>query len=119
MAGWITVFRAIPWMQLIAAAPAIARGARKLWTGVRKHPQPGAPGEELDPEDRLQRLESEVGDLKKALAASSELSKAMAEQNERLLEAVGILRLRVRVLTIGCTILLVLGIAIAFKLWGS
>ena len=119
MAGWITVFRAIPWMQLIAAAPAIARGARKLWTGVRKQPQPGAPGEDLDPEDRLQRLEAQAGELRKELAASSEIIKAMAEQNERLLEAVGILRLRVRVLIASCAVLFVLGIAFAAKLWGA
>ena len=115
MPGWIAVFRAIPWMQLIVAAPAIARGARELWTGIRGQPSPDATE---DGGNRLERLEAQVGELRKELAASSEVIKAMAEQNERLLEAVGILRLRVRVLTAACAILLALGIAVAVRLWG-
>src|SRR5688572_5580937 len=115
MPGWISVFRVVPWMELIAAAPAIARGARKLWTGVRTQPQAETPH---GTGERLERLESEAAELKKDLAASSELIKALAEQNERLVEAVGILRARVRVLTGSCVILLALGIAVAVKLWG-
>ena len=117
MPGWIAVFRAIPWMQLIVAAPAIARGAREV---VDRNPR--ASRRLMRTEDggnRLERLEAQVGELRKELAASSEVIKAMAEQNERLLEAVGILRLRVRVLTAACAILLALGIAVAVRLWGS
>ena len=116
MPGWISVFRAIPWMQLIVAAPAIARGARELWTGIRGQPSPDATE---DGGNRHERLEAQVGELRKELAASSEVIKAMAEQNERLLEAVGILRLRVRFLTAACAILLALGTAVAVRLWGS
>jgi hypothetical protein len=112
MPAWIS---AVPWMQLIAAAPAIARGARKLWTGIRE-PQPDAP---LGRGERLERLEAEMGDLRKELAASAEVIKAMAEQNERLVEAVGILRARVRLLTVGCVILLILAVTVAAKLWAT
>ena len=114
MAGWISVFRVVPWMDLIAAAPAIARGARKLWTGVRTQPQAEAPqglGE------RVERLEAEVAELKKDLAASSELIKALAEQNERLVEAVGVLRARQRLLFGACVLLGVLGAVFAARLW--
>jgi hypothetical protein len=116
MPGWISVFRAVPWVELIAATPAIARGARKLWAGVRSEPQAETPHGTAE---RLERLEADVHELKKELAASSELVKAMAEQSERLVEAVGILRARVRLLTWGCAILLLLGIAAAVKLWAS
>jgi hypothetical protein len=116
MPGWISVFRVVPWMELIAAAPAIARGARKLWTGVRTQPQAETP---QGTGERLERLESEMAELRKELAASSELIKALAEQNEKLVEAIGILRARQRLLTVGCVILLVLGIVAAVKLWGS
>src|SRR5262245_44920983 len=114
MPGWISVFRTIPWVDLIAAAPGIARGARRLWTEIRKRPEPGMPEGRGE---RLERLESQVSELKKELVASAELIKAMSEQNERLLEAVGILRLRVRILTGGCVILLVLAVAVAVRLW--
>jgi hypothetical protein len=118
MAAWLTVFRTIPWMELIAAAPAIVRGARKLWSGMRKSPQPGGPaGTPLEPQARLQQLESQVNELTKELAASAEIIRAMAEQNERLVEAVGILRARVRVLMPVCVLLVVLGIALAVKVW--
>ena len=103
-------------MDLIVAAPAIARGAHRLWTGIRKRPESDATE---DRGDHLQQLESQLSELRKELLASSEVIKAMAEQNERLLEAVGILRLRVRVLTGACVILLVLGVAIAIRLWGG
>ena len=116
MPGWVSVFRGVPWMELIVAAPAIARGARKLWSGIRNQPEPEAAEGGAA---RLTQLESQVGELKKELAASADVIKAMAEQNERLLEAVGILRLRVRVLTAGCVVLLALGIAVAAKLWGA
>ena len=116
MPGWIAVFRGIPWMELIVAAPVIARGARKLWSGIRNRPEPDVA---VASGTRLEQLEAQVGELKKELAASSDVIKAMAEQNERLLDAVGILRLRVRVLTAGCAILLALGIAVAAKLWAA
>jgi len=116
MPGWIPVFRAIPWMELLVAAPSIARGARRLWTEIRKPPDADTTGERGD---RLQHLESQVEELKKELLASNQVVKAMAEQNERLLEAVGILRLRVLVLTGVCVILLALSIAVGIQLWAA
>ena len=116
MPGWISVFRVVPWMDLIAAAPAIARGARKLWTGVRTQPEAETP---QGMGERVERLESEVAELKKGLAASSELIKALAEQNERLVEAVGVLRARQRLLIGGCVVLLVLATAVAVQLWAA
>ena len=116
MPGWISVFRVVPWMDLIAAAPAIARGARKLWTGVRTQPEAETP---QGTGERVERLESEVAELKKDLAASSELIKALAEQNERLVEAVGVLRARQRLLIGGCVVLLVLATAVAVQLWAA
>ena len=117
MPGWIAVFRGIPWMELIVAAPAIARGARKLWTGIRRPAPDTQAGAPLDPEERLARLESQVDELKKDLAASSEIIKAMAEQNEKLLGAVGILRARVRLLLGLSGVALALGVGLAIKLW--
>ena len=41
MAGWLTAFKVIPWGDVIAAAPTVARGAKKLWDSIRE--QPAAP----------------------------------------------------------------------------
>jgi hypothetical protein len=100
-------------MQLIAAAPAVARGARELWAGVRKKPEPGTSAG-----DRLEGLEAQVGELKKELAASADVIKAMAEQNERLLEAVGILRARVRVALALSTASIALAVVMGVRLAG-
>lgn len=109
MAGWLTAFKVIPWADVIAAAPTVVRGAKKLWDSAKNQVPEGvqaaAPG---SPEARLQVLEAQSADLRKELAASSELINSLAEQNARLVEAVGILRLRTRALLVTTVIAFVL-----------
>lgn len=105
MAAWITAFKVIPWADVIAAAPTVARGAKKLWAAVKNRGSEGP--EENRPrgtEERLQALEAQLEELRKELVASSELVDSLAAQNARLVEAVGILRLRTRVLLWACGI---------------
>jgi hypothetical protein len=64
------------------------------------------------PAGRLEALESQLADLRKELAASSELINSLAEQNARLVEAVGILRVRTRALLIATVIALTLLVAV-------
>lgn len=101
MAAWLTAFKVIPWGDVIAAAPTVARGAKKLWETIREQP-PGAPAGPApgSPEGRAQALESQLADVRKELAASTELINSLAQQNERLVEAVGILRIRTRALLV-------------------
>jgi len=111
MAGWLTAFKVIPWGEVIAAAPAIAKGARQLWTAVRK--QDALPAD-AEPGDRVQVLETRVEALRSELASSAELVATLAEQNARLIDAVAILRLRTRVLLALCggAIAAVIGLAV-------
>ncbi len=114
MAAWLTAFKVIPWADVIAAAPTVARGAKKLWHSVRDQPPDSKSGSVAgSPEGRLEALESQLDDLRKELAASSELISSLAEQNARLVEAVGILRVRTRTLLVATIIafglLMVLG----------
>jgi hypothetical protein len=109
MAGWITAFKIIPWAHVIAAAPVVVRGARRLWTAVRdKDTDLPLDGSAQTPEARLQALEARVEALGKELAAASELIHSLAEQNARLVEFVGVLRTRTRVLLAAGAIQLVL-----------
>lgn len=112
MSGWITAFKVIPWADVIAAAPTVARGAKKLWTAVRERGAETEPAPAPDsPEGRLQALETQVQDLRREIAASSELINSLAEHNERLIEAIGILRIRTRALLIACLVaFLLLGV---------
>jgi hypothetical protein len=109
MAGWITAFKIIPWAHVIAAAPAVVRGARRLWTAVReKDAYSPVKGEVQTPEARLQGLEARVEALAKELTAATELINSLAEQNARLVEFIGVLRIRTRVLLVSGAIQLAL-----------
>jgi hypothetical protein len=108
--GWMSAFKAIPWGDVIAAAPTVAQGAKKLWTAVRHGnaetgigADAGAPAG--DAQSRLHELEAGISDLKRESAAASELIKSLAEQNSRLVDAVEILRLRTRALLAICVVL--------------
>jgi hypothetical protein len=103
MAGWITAFKLIPWVDLIAAAPSVVKGARRLWTTVRNQEAPAAEGQE--PLAAQRALEVQLAELRQELSAASELVAKLAEHNSRLVEAVGILRVRTRVLLVFCGVL--------------
>lgn len=127
--GWLTAFKAIPWGDVIAAAPTVAQGAKRLWGAVGKRdagsdagaaPAPApAPGSlPADAEGRLRTLEAQITSLQRDNAASSELIKSLAEQNSRLVDAVEILRVRTRALLAICLALVVLLASLAlWLLW--
>lgn len=121
--SWLTAFKAIPWGDVIAAAPAVAQGAKKLWGAVGKGDAGSAAGAApgslaADAEERLRTLEAQIAGLQRESAASSELIKSLAEQNSRLVDAIEILRVRTRALLALCLVLAVLlaGLAL-WLLW--
>lgn len=116
--AWFTVFKVIPWMDVIKAAPGVARGAKKLWTGIKDQRREGADAP-VTVSARIEALEAQVVELTKELNAGSEIIKTMAEQNVRLVEAVGILRARTRALIVVDLILVVACSALAIRVWGG
>ena len=112
MPAWITAFKVIPWAELLAAAPAVMKGARQLWAAVRKQDAPRVAGQ--GPEAGQRALEAQIEELRKELTAASELVTRLAEQNGRLIEAVDVLRVRTRLLLVVSLImaLAVVGLAI-------
>ena len=96
MPAWITAFKVIPWAELLAAAPAVVKGARQLWAAVRTQDAPRVAGQ--GPEAGQRALEAQIEELRKELTAASELVTSLAEQNNRLVEALEVLRVRTRVL---------------------
>ena len=109
MAGWITAFKVIPWGHVIAAAPSVVRGARRLWSAVREK-DAGLPvaGGAQSGDAGLLDLQARVEELGKELAAATDLISSLAEQNARLVEVVGVLRIRTRVLLAAAVIELAL-----------
>jgi hypothetical protein len=105
--GWLTVLKNVPWTEVIGNAPKVADGARKLWNNVGKKvatPEstvksepPGAePGEPAIDElrSRLAALEEGAAGFHEQLLASSDLIKALAEQNAQLINRIQAHRVR-------------------------
>lgn len=97
MAGWISAFKAIPWGELIAAAPVLVRGTRTLLDTVR-YRKAADPGEDIG--SRVRSLEAQVAELRGELTAASTLLTTLAEQNQRLVEAIAIMQRRARALLV-------------------
>ena len=105
--GWLTALKIIPWADVISTAPVVVDGAKKLWSSVGKKPAPPelasvAPPPVSSPEARaiatleapIAALEVEASDLHGQMLASSELIKALAEQNTQLISRIETSRVR-------------------------
>ena len=108
--GWMTVLKLVPWGEVIKNAPVVADSAKKLWDSVGRKPAapkspaapPAAAGSALavDPDAtaalqaQLAQTEAAVTQLHEQMQASSELIKALAEQNTELVRRVEIQRVR-------------------------
>lgn len=123
MAGWLSVLKIVPWADVIAAAPKVAGGARKLWDAVGREPESGTATPEVEtPEDptialaaRLDHADAELADLRGKLQAATGLIASLAEQNEQLIAKIDLLR--VRMLWLGGTAgLALLGAIVALLL---
>lgn len=105
--SWLAVLQSVPWSDVISNAPKVADGARKLWSTVAGKPgTPGAspagaasPGQAQAPSlyqlaSRQAELEASLADLHAQMLASSELIKALAEQNTQLVRRAEVNRVR-------------------------
>jgi len=106
--GWLTVLKSVPWGDVISNAPKVADGARKLWSAVGKKSagrevratgaQPAFSSEPqtiAELQARLSALEAAATDLHEQMLASSELIKALADQNAQLIKGIEANRKRV------------------------
>jgi hypothetical protein len=106
--SWLTVLKLVPWDEVISNAPKIAEGAKKLWgTVARKQPAAASSsagaGISLSSnaqavavlQSRLDAAEAQLADLHNQMLESSELIKALAEQNTQLIKRVQVNRVRV------------------------
>ena len=98
--GWLTVLQSVPWTEVIRNAPKVAEGAKRLWNNVAgKQPAPATPagappavGGEAHSlaglATRVVKLETAAADLHAEMLASSELIKALADQNAQLIQRI-------------------------------
>jgi uncharacterized protein (DUF697 family) len=106
--GWLTVLKMVPWGDVIANAPKIADGAVKLWSTVAKkqaatvspttnaEPAPSSEAQSIVIlQAKLATAEAQISELHNQMLKSSELIKALAEQNTQLIKRVELNRVRV------------------------
>jgi hypothetical protein len=106
--GWISLIQLVPWSDVIRNAPKVAEGAKKLWDAVSGKPPvlevPAAGAEPaLSPEAQsiallqaqLAAAEAAISDLHDQMLESTELIKALADQNAQLIRRVEVNRIRV------------------------
>lgn len=108
--GWLTILQSVPWSEVIRNAPRIADGAKKLWNSASGKaaapPQARVPGQAAETLSaaalgaRIAELEATTAALHAQMVASSEVIKALAEQNEQLIRRVEANRRRVAWLTL-------------------
>lgn len=130
--GWLTLLKSVPWAGVIASAPLVADGAKQLWKAVSRPsvadepPPPAPPASGAGPDAPLEALAARVAlveaghhDLHAQMLKSSELIKALADQNALLVERVEAQRIRGQRLTALTVIALVgAGVALALALGG-
>ncbi len=96
MIGWFTVLKSVPWSTVISNAPVVAEGAKRLWKAVGSRTTPdGRPEPGAADADTAMPLAAQIAELRGAaerleqqMLASSELIKALAEQNTELIARV-------------------------------
>jgi len=105
--SWLTVLQNVPWSEVVSNAPKVADGAKRLWNAVAKKPSPeSVPADETEvaqsPETqiasmqpRLAALELAVADLQQEMLSTSEVIKALADQNAQLIHRIETIRKRV------------------------
>lgn len=100
--GWLSILKAVPWTDVVSNAPKVADGAKKLWetvAGKKPATDAGAPtgsSPSLTPEAptladleaRVGALAGDVSRLQKEMIDSSQLIKALADQNTQLIRRV-------------------------------
>ena len=102
--GWLAILKAVPWVEMARNAPEIAENAKRLWSTVARKPQM----KELEvrhaftTEDqeitwlkqKLSKNEAAYKELHNQMLTTSEIIKALADQNSQLIKSLELFRKR-------------------------
>ena len=119
--NWLSLLKNVPWSDVISSAPKVAEGARKLWNATEPHaspqPQPGPASHQATIVDaingldqRLSVTEKTAAELHEQMHASSQLIKALADQNAQLIQRIE--TQRVRIVWLACATAVVAAVAV-------
>jgi len=115
--GWISALKVIPWKDVLEAAPGMVKGAKRLFTAAKAetNSQPIADSSptivSFDAEglanldSRVRHLQAKVFELNSEQNSSAKLIKSLAEQNARVVNAIEVFRVRIKILIYVCLLL--------------
>lgn len=114
----LTVLKAVPWSEVIAAAPAVADNAKKLWKMARAsretEEQTAATGGQVEDatnpvqlRQQIVHLENRLAELQAQMEQSAQVMRELADQNTVLIARIELNRRRLKQLAIAC------GVAVA------
>ncbi len=95
---WQLILSNVPWKDVLANAPKIADGAKKMWGSLGRR-QDGAADTAIPAADlpaRLSAQEAAIRQLQEQMLASGELIRALSEQNTQLVAQIETHRQRAR-----------------------
>lgn len=128
---WLSLLNTVPWSEVIRNAPKLADAAGKLWKTVARRPAASAalanattealitnaPDSAALSDARIVALEASVAELDQQMLASSELIRALVEQNSALIAAIEThRRQRIWLITLAGSALIVAVGAMAFAI---
>ena len=121
--GWLKVLKAVPWSDVIAAAPQVANGARRLWDTVGRKPagSNGMAEEAIAPAPimgddelavlagRIEQQDVAIAQMHGQLRDASKLITELADQNAQLIAKMEAARGRLQVVGVIAASSLVVG----------
>jgi hypothetical protein len=118
MMNWLTALKVLPWGEMIDYAPKLVSGAQKLWQRMKVEKAETdaiiiehAALSENETARELQELKQQLQDMQTQQIELSNLVRELAAQNQRLVGAVDVLRLRTRLFGI---VSIVLAVAVIY-----
>jgi len=115
------VLSAIPWTEVINAAPTVIENAKKLWSAVAKKPVQAEPPAEAGSqtgvqaiallEERIAELETRTGNVSTQMRESTAIIKTLAEQNSQLIARIEANRKQIFLAVVASTVTAVVAVA--------
>lgn len=94
--GFFGILKTVPWSDVIAGAPQVLAGARKLWDSVANNSERVIPNETAgtSASDRIAEIDVAIRELQDQVRSASEIIAQLANQNTMLIEKAEKLRIR-------------------------
>jgi hypothetical protein len=111
--GFLGVLKTVPWSDVIAGAPQVVAGARKLWDAVANRSQNVIRSEvgETPASDKITQIDATMRELQDQVLSASEIISQLANQNAMLIQKAEKLHIRLVCISIATGVSLLTAVA--------